>query len=284
MVWFGDVLAVRRTARALSFFTGLIVASAAACTSTPTAPTDTSATAVVASISQEPPPVPPRLDALPPPAAIGGTRFVAFGDSITYGTFSSFADARFLYDSPIHSYPNRAELSLRQTFPLQAAALRVINEGVPGEAAFQGRDRIGTVLTTHKPHGLLLLEGINDMNIGRTPAATAAAVVAIIDVARTYNVTVLVGLMPQTYPSVYPGETQTRSQSADQIVPFNNEIRRLTAGMQNVYVVDLYAAFGTNRSLMGGDGLHPTEAGYGLMAQTFVQAIESIFQVRGSLQ
>jgi lysophospholipase L1-like esterase len=189
-----------------------------------------------------------------------------------------------LYDSPIHSYPNRATLSLRQTFPLQAAELEVINEGVPGEGAFQGRDRIGTVLTTYKPDGLLLLEGINDMNIGRSPAATAANVVAIIDVARTYNVTVLVGLMPQTYPSVYPGETQTRSQSADQIVPFNNEIRRLTAGMQNVYVVDLYAAFGTNRSLMGGDGLHPTEAGYGLMAQTFVQAIESIFQVRGSLQ
>jgi lysophospholipase L1-like esterase len=228
--------------------------------------------------------VPPRLDTLPPPNAVGGTRFVAFGDSITYGTFSSFSDARFLYDAPTHSYPARAELSLRQIFPFQAAALRVINAGVPGEAAFQGRDRIGTVLTTYKPDGLLLLEGINDMNIGRSPAATAAAVVAIVDVARTYNVTVLVGLMPQTYPSIYPGETQPRSQSAEQIVPFNNELRRLIAGMQNVHVVDLYAAFGTNRSLMGADGLHPTEAGYERMAATFVQAIEKVFQVRGSLQ
>jgi lysophospholipase L1-like esterase len=230
--------------------------------------------------------VPPRLDTLPPPNAVGGTRFVAFGDSITYGTFSSFSDARFLYDAPTHSYPARAELSLRQIFPLQAAALRVINAGVPGEAAFQGRDRIGTVLNTYKPDGLLLLEGINDMNIiGRSPAATAAAVVAIVDVARTSKVTVLLGLMPQTYASVYPNGEQ-RSQAAELIVPFNNELRRLTADMQNVHIVDLYSRFGTNRSLglMGADGLHPTEKGYELMAQTFVQAIESVFQVRGSLQ
>jgi lysophospholipase L1-like esterase len=89
--------------------------------------------------------------------------------------------------------------------------------------------------------------------------------------------------MPQTYASVYPSGVE-RPQAADLIVPFNNELRRLTAGMQNVHVVDLYTAFGTNRSLMGADGLHPTEAGYELMAQTFVQAIEKVFQVRGSLQ
>jgi lysophospholipase L1-like esterase len=209
-------------------------------------------------------------------------RFVAFGDSITYGTFSSF-DAAFLYDSPAHSYPARAQLSLRQTFPLQAAAMTVVNAGVPGESAVQGRNRIASVLTTYDPDGLLLLEGINDMNFGASPTATAAAVVAIVDVARTYNVTVLLGLMPQTYASVYPNG-QERSQSADLIVPFNNELRRLTAGMQNVHVVDLYSAFGTNRSLMGADGLHPTDAGYELMAAKFVQAIESVFRVRGSLQ
>ena len=175
------------------------------------------------------------------------------------------------------------ELSLRQIFPLQAAAFSVVNAGLPGEGAVEGRDRIGTVLTTYKPDGLLLLEGINDMYIGRSPAATAAAVVAIIDVARTYNVTVLVGLMPQTYQSVYPNG-EVRTQSADLIVPFNNELRRLTAGMQNVHVVDLYARFGNNRSLMGADGLHPTDTGYELMAATFVQAIETVFQVRGSLQ
>jgi lysophospholipase L1-like esterase len=289
MVCVGRVPRARRTAGTFfftAFFTALIVAFASGCSTSPTAPTDTSASAIVATVSQEPPPVPPRLDPLPPPPALGGTRFVAFGDSITYGTFSRFSDARFLEESPAHSYPARAQLSLRQTFPLQAAALTVINAGVPGESALDGRSRIQSVLTP-RPHGLLLLEGINDMiSLGRSPAATAAAVVAIVDVARSYNVTVLVGLMPQTYQSLYPGETEPRPQAADLIVPFNNELRRLTAGMQNVHIVDLYSQFGTDRSrgLMGADGLHPTEKGYELMAQTFVQAIETVFQVRGSLQ
>jgi lysophospholipase L1-like esterase len=283
MVCVGRVPRASRAAGTF-FITALIVAFASGCSTSPTAPTATSASAIVATVSQEPPPVPPRLDPLPPPPALGGTRFVAFGDSITCGSFSSFSDIRFPCESLTHSYPALAQSSLRQTFPLQAAALRIINEGVPGEGAFQGRDRIRTILTTYQPDGLLLLEGINDMNIGRSPAATAADVVAIIDMARTYNVTVLLGLMPQTYPSVYPGETQPRPQSAEQIVPFNNELRRLTAGMQNVHIVDLYSRFGTNRSLMGADGLHPTEAGYERMAQTFVQAIETVFQVRGSLQ
>jgi lysophospholipase L1-like esterase len=285
MVWVGGVRAARRTTVTLSFFTALIVAFTSACTTTPTAPTGASATTIAANVSQEPPPVPPRLDPLPPPAALGGTKFVAFGDSITCGTFSSFdvGFAFLLADCPNHSYPARLLLSLRQVFPLQAPAFSVVNGGIPGESAVQGRNRIASVLEKYEPNGLLLLEGINDMNFGASPTATAAAVVSIVDVARTYNVTVLLGLMPQTYESVYPNG-QERSQSADLIVPFNNELRRLTAGMQNVHIVDLYSAFGTNRSLMGADGLHPTEAGYEVMAAKFVQAIESVFRVRGSLQ
>jgi lysophospholipase L1-like esterase len=261
----------------------LIAVFVSGCTASPTSPTDTSPTPIVAAVSQEPPPTPPRVGDLPPPAALGGTRFVAFGDSITYGTFSGF-DGAFLYDAPTHSYPERVLLSLRQIFPLQAAAFTVVNAGVPGERAQEGRQRISAVLATQpKPDGLLLLEGVNDMTFAGDAAAAAASVVAIIDVARSYNVTVLVGLMPQTYVSVYPnGETHT--QAADLIVPFNNELRRLTAGMQNVYIVNLYARFGNDRSLMGADGLHPTDAGYERMASTFVQALEAVFPVRGSLQ
>ncbi len=260
----------------------LIVAFASACAASPTAPTDTSPAPIVATVSQGPPPIPPRVGDLPPPAALGGTRFVAFGDSVTSGTLSRF-DAAFLYDDPAHSYPVRVQLSLQHIFPLQAAQFTVINAGAPGERAVDARQRMATVLRTYDPDGVLLLEGINDMTFGAGPLEAAAAVRGLIDVARTFNVTVLVGLTPQTYASVYPNG-ETRPQAAEHIVPFNNELRRLTAGMQNVHVVDLYTAFGTNRSLMGADGLHPTEAGYELMAATFVQAIETVFQVRGSLQ
>ena len=282
MVCVAPLVAAFRLRGRISFCAALMMTFTVACTTSPTGPTDTSRSPIVATVSQEPPPTPPRVGDLPPPAALGGTKFVAFGDSITYGTFSAF-DGAFLYDAPTHSYPTRVQLSLRQIFPLQAAAFTVINEGVPGERAQQGRQRIAGVLAMHEPNGLLLLEGVNDMGAGSSPTQAAAAVAGIIDVARTYRVTVLVGLMPQTYVRD-DSNGETRNRPDDRIVPFNNELRRLTAGLQNVHVVDLYARFGNNRSLMGADGLHPTEAGYELMAATFVQALEAVYPVRGSLQ
>jgi lysophospholipase L1-like esterase len=90
--------------------------------------------------------------------------------------------------------------------------------------------------------------------------------------------------MPQTYYSVDPVTGRVRENSTDKIVPFNNEVRRLVSGLQNVYIVDIYSAFGNDRSMMGGDGLHPSTAGYQRMAQVFHQRISQIFPVRGSLQ
>jgi lysophospholipase L1-like esterase len=104
-----------------------------------------------------------------------------------------------------------------------------------------------------------------------------------VQTARLFNCTVLVATMPQTYHSTYPDGT-VRTQSAEKIVPYNNELRRQLSGLQNVHIVDIYAAFGTNRSLMGADGLHPTPAGYQRMAQEFHSVISTVFPVRGSLQ
>jgi lysophospholipase L1-like esterase len=130
----------------------------------------------------------------------------------------------------------------------------------------------------------MLLEGINDMNVNNaTPASVAANVLNMVQVARLYNCTVLVATMPQTYESTYPNG-EVRTQSADKIVPFNNEVRRLVGGLQNVYIVDIYSAFGNDRSLIGNDGLHPTAAGYQRMAQVFHQRVSEIFPVRGNLQ
>jgi lysophospholipase L1-like esterase len=38
-------------------------------------------------------------------------------------------------------------------------------------------------------------------------------------------------------------------------------------------LVDIYAAFGDGAGLIGPDGLHPTEAGYQKIAETFYDAI-----------
>jgi lysophospholipase L1-like esterase len=169
----------------------------------------------------------------------------------------------------------------------------MIKRGYPGERAAEGERRLRlelaelmapSVAPPARPQALLLLEGINDMNNGVSATRAAGSVAEMAQIGRLHNLTVLVATMPQTYVSVEPGPETTRDNSANQIVPFNNELRRLLSGVQNVHIVDLYAAFGSNRSLIGGDGLHPTPAGYDVIAQQFHAAIVRIFPVRGSLQ
>lgn len=211
---------------------------------------------------------------------------MAFGDSITYGTLSSF-DGSFLIADEVGSYP-RLLRTMLNTYN-QPGGFAVLNYGVPGETARSGVDRLPGVLASFanpadRPQVVMLLEGINDMNVNNaSPTTVATNVLNMVQIARVYNCTVLVATMPQTYQSTYPNG-EVRTQSADKIVTYNNELRRLTSGLQNVYIVDVYTAFGSDRSLIGHDGLHPTAAGYQRMAQVFHQRISEIFPVRGSLQ
>lgn len=254
-----------------------------ACSATPTSPSSQApgpGSFIVGAASDQPPAVPSALVPTPP-QALGATKFLAFGDSITYGVLSSFDGAFLILDEP-GSYPTLLRSMLTQDHAPQS--FTVVNMGFPGETAREGVDRLPGVLAFHRPQVVMLLEGINDLNFGVPLNQVAGNVLSLVQTARLFNCTVLVATMPQTYYSVDPADGRIRENSADKIVPFNNEVRQLVSGLQNVYIVDVYAAFGNNRSLMGGDGLHPTSAGYQLMAQVFHQAISSVFPVRGSVQ
>lgn len=231
--------------------------------------------------------MPPRIPG-PMPSALGATRFVAFGDSITWGNMSSF-DGAFVYEAPTWSYPVRLKLALdtfhRGESSQPPRTYTVVNEGVPGEpvsGGFGGAARIQNVITQHRPQGLLLLEGINDLANEVSVTDTVAALRRIVDIARTNNVTVLIATMPQTYHSINP-ETLEERDNARQLVPgFNDAIRAMAR--QNVHIVDLYAAFGTTHAYIGNDGVHPNDQGYALMASTFLARIEDVFGIRSSFQ
>ena len=144
-------------------------------------------------------------------------------------------------------------------------------------------------VAAQRPQGVLLLQGINDLNNGRSVPDVVGSLQQMVDIARIHNATVLISTMFQTCVSVSP-EGLIRQNSADQIVSFNNALTAMAAGRQNVYVVNLYAAFGDNCgpdggvNLLGGDGLHPSTTGYAAMAATFGAAIRDRFPVRGSFQ
>jgi acyl-CoA thioesterase I len=254
---------------------------AAGCsTATPTSPSAGPSSVIVGAASQETPSVPASL--IPtPPQALGATRFLAFGDSITAGALSEF-DGGFIMGDSANAYPTLLLSMLSQYNAPQVFA--VVNTGVPGETARVGVDRLPGVLNTHRPQVVLLLEGINDLNFDVPLTQVAGNVLTLVQTARLFNCTVLVATMPQTYYSVDPTSGRIRYNSTEKIRPFNDEVRRLVSGLQNVHIVDIFSAFGSDRSLIGGDGLHPSPAGYQRMAQVFHQRVSQIFPVRGSLQ
>lgn len=266
----------------------VLVALAAGCTQSPTSPSVVSPGAMAGQVAQETPSVPAAIIPTNPSQSLGATRFLAFGDSITFGIESSF-DGAFLYDTAV-SYPRMLQSMLGTYNPAQAFSM--INEGRPGEWARDGEARLRTVLDARtgasvppnqRPQVLLLLEGINDMNNGVSAVRAASSLAQLAQIGRLYNLTVLVATMPQTWVSTAPNG-EIRQNAADKVPAFNAEVARLIAGVQNVYLVDVNRAFGTNRALMGGDGLHPTPAGYTVMAQKFHEAIIERLPVRGSLQ
>jgi lysophospholipase L1-like esterase len=214
---------------------------------------------------------------------------MAFGDSITFGTVSSF-DGMFLFDAGLAvSYPYQLKMLLTSGFPSQT--FTVENEGVPGEHAVTAvsSGRFAQTMAAQRPQGLLLLEGINDLDFGTSVPTVVNALAQMIDIARLYNTTVFVSTMFQSCVATKP-DGSIRDNAANQVVPFNTALRAMAAGRQNVYVVDIYAAFGDNCGpnggvgLLGGDGLHPTPTGYSVMAGTFSTAVRTVFAVRGSYQ
>jgi lysophospholipase L1-like esterase len=226
---------------------------------------------------------PPRLTA---------TRFTAFGDSITHGilstcpigaapyTFASYL--RELQHLAVHgddsaSYPRKLRGLLGARYTAQNPT--VANEGFPGETVERGIARLRAVLAANAPQVLLLQEGINELNflqLGAIPAIREGLRTMIRD-ARGRGIEVFLGtLLPQR-----PGACRYFA-SPPVIEAANSELRSLAVA-EGAALVDLYVAFaGQVNALLGPDGLHPNEAGYERIAQTFFDLIRQRLEAASS--
>ena len=267
----------------------LAVLGTVQCGRTPESPTAPSPVLSRGAVPQAGGP-PVSSDPLPPLTVLGATRFLAFGDSITCGTPSSFDEFSFdVLCQESSGYPQLVRGVLQNVSPGQS--FTVTNEGRPGEWAQQAvsSGRFAQLMASLRPQGLLLLEGINDLNNSSGIGATVGALQQMVEVAQLYNTTVLIGTMFQTCVSTSPSGV-IRQNSADRIASFNAAIRAMAAGRPNVYVVNVDTAFGNNCGPDGGvgwlgaDGLHPSPSGYTALASTFASAIRDRFAVRGSYQ
>ncbi len=163
--------------------------------------------------------------------------FLAFGDSITYGTGATRQQ----------SYPAALE---------QLSGHRVINAGIPGEVTAQGKQRLPGLLDKYKPGLLILCHGGNDLLRRFNGAATKANLAAMIESANQRNIAVLLIGVPsfgllflesnemynevaEKYALLYEGEVLPRVESdpelkSDRIHPNAEGYRQMAMAVYKV--------------------------------------------------
>jgi lysophospholipase L1-like esterase len=234
------------------------------------------------------------------------TKFVAFGDSITWGEDGRNDPSEplgrvrpLVLDSP---YPPILQGYLDTRYSGQYAT--VDDRGCPGEAAGSlpgsgsapetadqdgcgpaAIDRFQTIVIGGGYQAVLLMEGTNDIGAADREDGSPAAITelrAMVDAAKARGVRVFLATIPpeQSNPDPVPYD---RSRPDDLVQGLNNMIRGL-ATSERVTLVDVYNAFPPPSlynlyGLLSRDGLHPLPAGYQLIAETFFGSIETTLEL-----
>ncbi len=196
------------------------------------------------------------------------TRFVAFGDSLTEGKVS--LGPSVLIDAGSHSYPSRVRSLLMARYTSQS--ITVVNEGWGGERADESLPRFREALDDHRAEAILLMHGVNDL-IGQTAGRVQTAadgVEELIKEARHQGAVVFVATLP-------PFGSGPKASCHECIEPYNRLIRNIAAA-KGATLVDVHAAWAGGAGLMGADGIHPTAAGYEVIATEFVNAIRQVLE------
>jgi lysophospholipase L1-like esterase len=148
----------------------------------------------------------------------------------------------------------------------------VTNQGKPQEAVTDPAtfSRFVSVTPSSQYDVVLLMEGANDLGAASYQAITAG-LGQMIDNARSRGLKVMLATITPRNPS------GSRGANASLVAPFNDQVRTLAIS-KDVPLVDVYAAFGGDLSLLGNDGLHPTAAGYHRIADTFFTRIRQTLE------
>lgn len=211
----------------------------------------------------------PARGAPRPTHRISVRRILAFGDSLTAGTTSPVVN-RGMSAGLSQSYPARLQRLLTRWYPDQA--ITVENGGNPGEHASVAVRRLVAMLPVVNPDVVILLHGANDIAGGGGVGAGLLALAALQTMVRDANLSgarvILCTLLPQR-----PGTPRTANPVV--VAGFNERIRDL-ARIEDIALADL--AQELDVSLIGVDGLHPTEERYVRMADMIFAVFRELFE------
>jgi lysophospholipase L1-like esterase len=233
------------------------------------------------------------------PPTLTATRFVAFGDSITAGEdgvdggpdTSGLCQPVVTSSTGIHqrvilpdaqTYPGQLQTKLSARYTTQSPT--VLKRGCPGESVTgpKTRPRFDALVSSGLYDVVLIMEGSNDLdNVAGADSATqlgaigsaAAALRLLVDDAKSVGIRPLLATIPPMSPAGRRGE------GAGLVTMLNDRIVQI-GGAENLTIVDVYTAFNGNLSLLGDDGLHPNESGYGVIADAFFAAIKNAFEAK----
>jgi lysophospholipase L1-like esterase len=219
----------------------------------------------------------------PPIPQLSRTRFLAFGDSMTIGEVSLPTSVPLddgtpnvrLVVIPAASYPTQLLSQLRARYTGQTTALQVTNAGAPGEWAEDGAIRLPGVMSNLRPEAVLLMEGSNELAALGVPGVMRAwrAIDLMAKEIRGRGARAFLATVP---PSRATGIRAIPNSRIDSL----NALIRTTARGEGAVLVDVYAALSADPNrYIGVDGLHPTEAGYQKIAETFFAAIRAEFEI-----
>lgn len=216
----------------------------------------------------------------PRTARLARTRFLAFGDSVTAGEVTvpialrpgsghaAAGGVGKLVVVPAASYPSVLQGQLASTYSAQASAITVSNMGVSNETLLEAVPRFDQVFPMSGAEVVLLQEGVNGLNLVG-PDTSTGLMRLMVQQAKNGGARVIVGSM---IPSV---AGRSRSISAVALTTYNN-VLQIMSTQESVTYVDLYNPMLADvATLVGGDGLHPTEAGYRKIADLFFAAIRA---------
>jgi lysophospholipase L1-like esterase len=214
------------------------------------------------------------------PGALAQTVYLAFGDSITAGSFDDDPEYSQLEDK---GYPPRLE-EILQARGIQA---EVRNYGFPGETTLEALSRIDGVLATNPDADvLLLMEGTNDLN--RLSVETIVS-----NLRAMARKTAQAGVTP-VHGTIIPRHPNNRFDGTNRVTrDLAGEIREL-AYLNDRNLADPYEAFKnqipnafSTLYILGGDTLHPNGAGYDALAEIWADVLTGIDEmppVLGDLQ
>lgn len=206
-------------------------------------------------------------------------KIVAFGDSITEGTYGG-ADVSQAWPFVLQMFLNKAGIPCE-----------VLNMGIPGETTPEGLRRFKRQVVSQKPKLVLIMYGANDSFVPygyNKPAVPIRQFEESLEemIQQSLENKILPVMMtttPLSLPAFFPEDAHTENGGNNFLEEYTDRVR-LLAQLHNLHVIDHYRVWkemDQTRQIIQKylpDGVHPNVAGNLLMAETILNALNKIIQ------